>query len=1149
MPTQPRTDDLLPSHPGEPTSFEAPRVEEKDIQGSIPDGSITQESLEDGLGAIEIVDALPALPDPDYGQGIVVFLTTDNKLYRSTGSAWTTAVPTVDLTGTISTTQLADGSVTTVKIGDSQVTTQKIGDSQITTAKIGDSQVTTAKVGDSQVTTAKIGDLAVTEGKIGNLAVSSGKIVDSAIITSKLNALAVTEEKVAALAITTAKIAALAVDDTKLAALAVTEAKIAASAVTTAKIADLAISTGKLAALAVDDTKLAALAVTEAKIAASAVTTAKIADLAIATGKLAALAVDSTKLAALAVTTAKIAADAVSIDKLEFSGGTVMDVISVRGWGWEQPAGAKRSRLVDIGGRIDVSGSGSSAGSTLVVLKRSDHTNLTYRRDGTGTGTLAGNQEYTVFSVDADRTALKDALIELRTNANGTRAAGEWGADILVILVSHDANRFNTGDGPNLVAELLNHGGTNALLKIDSPSNRYRSPYLLIGIPGIGEGRGIEIIVLPDAPFVPAEYSAVMLDGNLPGLGGYAAERISANMLQAGSVIAGKIAAGTIVAADIAALTITGAKIAAGTLTADKLTANTITANEIAANAITSSELAANAVIAGKIAAGTIVAADIAALTITAAQIAAGTITGAKIAATTITAANIQALTITAAEIAASTITGAKIAAGTITAANIAALTITAAEIAAGTITGAKIAATTITAANIQALTITGAEIAAGAITAAKIAANTITAGEIAANAITSSELAANAVIAGKIAAGTIVAADIAAGAITANEIAANTITAGQIAANAITSSELAAGAVVAGKIAAGTIVAADIAAGTITANEIAAATITGAKLVAGTITATQIATDAITADKILAGAVTAAKINVTSLSAIAVDAGEITAGQLHNAGDTAGVLLSGALPGTWTSYLDLTGDSGDSFLKHPKLDLKYDGSAIFTGAILAAPGDLTDGTNPGYGFVGEEETGLDFITDSVLGDTLSLRIDGDAVLSIAGGQGSGGANDLFGTARILIGSSGQTGRLSNYPRCQEVGNVDSTTTFTYTLPASAMVRDGDSLRITLHGVAAGSTTFETDFNASLLSNIVLNTNQGMNMYITLTRTSSTTGVAHSFKSNIAGGQSTGRVALTSLDWTVDNDIILSTTNAVDVNVEHFSVEYIPSSD
>ena len=79
-----------------------------------------------------------------------------------------------DITGTISTAQIADNAVTTAKISDNQITTAKVSDLQITTAKIADNQITTAKVSDLQITTAKIADDSITPAKLSNTAVTAG---------------------------------------------------------------------------------------------------------------------------------------------------------------------------------------------------------------------------------------------------------------------------------------------------------------------------------------------------------------------------------------------------------------------------------------------------------------------------------------------------------------------------------------------------------------------------------------------------------------------------------------------------------------------------------------------------------------------------------------------------------------------------------------------------------------------------------------------------------------------------------------------------------------------------------------------------------------------------------------------------------------
>lgn len=193
----------------------------------------------------------------------------------------------------------------------------------------------------------------------------------------------------------------------------------------------------------------------------------------------------------------------------------------------------------------------------------------------------------------------------------------------------------------------------------------------------------------------------------------------------------------------------------------------------------------------------------------------------------------------------------------------------------------------TIETAQIADAAITAAKIGAAAVETAKLANLAVTSAILAANAVTTTKITDDAITTAKIAAGQITAAKIAAGTITSNEIAANTITAG------------------------------DIAAGTITATEIAASTITGGKIAALTIEAGNIA----------ANTITAGKLSVTTLSSITADIGDCTAGKVRNAGDTAGVLLSGSLPGTWTRYLDFTATGSSAFLKHDLFQLNADGT------------------------------------------------------------------------------------------------------------------------------------------------------------------------------------------------------------------------------
>src|SRR5690606_28404506 len=95
---------------------------------------------------VELVSALPQLPNPQYPQGSVVFLTTDNKLYRSTGNSWTAAVPTTDLSGTITETQIANDAVTTPKLSAGAVTTDRLAAGAVTADKLAANSVIAGKI-------------------------------------------------------------------------------------------------------------------------------------------------------------------------------------------------------------------------------------------------------------------------------------------------------------------------------------------------------------------------------------------------------------------------------------------------------------------------------------------------------------------------------------------------------------------------------------------------------------------------------------------------------------------------------------------------------------------------------------------------------------------------------------------------------------------------------------------------------------------------------------------------------------------------------------------------------------------------------------------------------------------------------------------
>jgi predicted phage tail protein len=107
--------------------------------------TVTPFSQADVIGDIEVVGSLTAgLGAGDEGK--VEFLTTDNKIYLWTGSAWITGVAASDLTGQITGVQITDNAVTAAKIAANTITASQIAAGTITAAQIAASTITSDKL-------------------------------------------------------------------------------------------------------------------------------------------------------------------------------------------------------------------------------------------------------------------------------------------------------------------------------------------------------------------------------------------------------------------------------------------------------------------------------------------------------------------------------------------------------------------------------------------------------------------------------------------------------------------------------------------------------------------------------------------------------------------------------------------------------------------------------------------------------------------------------------------------------------------------------------------------------------------------------------------------------------------------------------------
>jgi len=216
-----------------PTAYYSPW---SNINGrQIPDYTIDTAKFAQSIKPVEIVDVLPTVGNVE---GRIVYLTTDNKLYRFDGTVWTAAVPAADVTGQLTNAQIAD--IAAAKI-TGQITNTQISDNAISTPKLQAGAITTAKIAAGAITAGEIAAGAITTAKLAAGAVTANEIAANAITSDKLTANSVVAGKVAAGAISTTELAAGAVAAGKLAANAIVagDAVIATGAISSAQIGSL----------------------------------------------------------------------------------------------------------------------------------------------------------------------------------------------------------------------------------------------------------------------------------------------------------------------------------------------------------------------------------------------------------------------------------------------------------------------------------------------------------------------------------------------------------------------------------------------------------------------------------------------------------------------------------------------------------------------------------------------------------------------------------------------------------------------------------------------------------------------------------------------------------------------------------------------
>ena len=92
-----------------------------------------------------------------------------------------------DITGTISTAQIADNAVTTIKITDANVTADKLATNAVTTAKIADGAVTADKLANTAVTPAEYTSATITVDAQGRITAASSGAGGAGFCSSSFN--------------------------------------------------------------------------------------------------------------------------------------------------------------------------------------------------------------------------------------------------------------------------------------------------------------------------------------------------------------------------------------------------------------------------------------------------------------------------------------------------------------------------------------------------------------------------------------------------------------------------------------------------------------------------------------------------------------------------------------------------------------------------------------------------------------------------------------------------------------------------------------------------------------------------------------------------------------------------------------------------
>lgn len=149
-------------------------------------GAVDWSKFADGVRPIKIVTSNPALPDASYPEGTLVYNSTDDRLYRSTGAAWGAAVGENDL---------AANSITAGKIASSAIGVDELGAGTILASILSAGEIGASHIAANAIETEHLSAGAVTADELASNAVSTHHLQAGSITADKISARTITADR------------------------------------------------------------------------------------------------------------------------------------------------------------------------------------------------------------------------------------------------------------------------------------------------------------------------------------------------------------------------------------------------------------------------------------------------------------------------------------------------------------------------------------------------------------------------------------------------------------------------------------------------------------------------------------------------------------------------------------------------------------------------------------------------------------------------------------------------------------------------------------------------------------------------------------------------------------------------------------------